>query len=56
MSRDRRLFGLLCAHKWEANPVAESPITRTHDGKCVGTLIVLRCERCGDLREKRVQV
>ena len=41
-----------CAHKWE--PFQTFALNRAFDGNRVGTMYVLRCAHCGDLRQKRV--
>jgi hypothetical protein len=51
---NRRFFGLLCAHKWEI--ATQSNILRSRSQECAGLLVVLRCEHCGDLKQKRIQV
>jgi hypothetical protein len=50
----RRFFGLLCAHKWRVK--AESPIIRSRNGECVGVCVMLQCEHCGDLKQRRTSV
>ena len=38
--KPRHFFGLFCTHQWVL--AAESPITRTRDGSCVGSIVLLR--------------
>lgn len=42
----------LCIHKWEV--IEQYSVNRSLDGKQVGTLYVMRCANCGDIKRKRV--
>lgn len=54
MADHRRFFGLLCAHEWKI--ADQSVILRASNKDAVGMIYALRCEHCGDVRQRVVRV
>lgn len=64
MERPRRFFGLLCAHKWQEVRRATirqrlfrpSEPERTVCEQETGVAVELRCEHCGDVKWRKVEL